>query len=108
MPRAYLSALPRLRQTVTIRRIRARVWAPPHSYRSTQASISRTRYDSKVTREIVQSRDRRDVQERQEPAPLKAGMQWIVERPIPGTTPTTSWRGGPSARGESIDLDRKS
>ncbi len=71
MPRAYLSALPRMRQTVTIRRIRARLWAPPHSYRSTQASISRTRYDSKVTREIVQGRDLFGVMSKKGKSPLR-------------------------------------
>jgi IS5 family transposase len=38
-------------------------------------------YDSKITREILQSRDLIGViSEKGEPAPLKAGMRWIVER----------------------------
>jgi transposase len=42
-------------------------------------------YDSKITREILESRDLIGViSEKGKPAPLKAGMRWIVER-------TNSW-----------------
>lgn len=60
-------------------------------------------YDSKVTREILADRDLIGViSNKGKPAPLKAGMRWIVERTNSWhKTPTGSFFGVPSARGGS-------
>jgi IS5 family transposase len=58
-----------------------------------QASVHLDRaYDSKVTRELLESRALSGaISEKGEPAPLQAGMRWVVER-------TNSWHKTPTRR----------